>query len=162
MSINLALCRIEVVTPEHLQQWWLRFVRRGIETIMRKTQPDWIPEDVYTKVACGQAAIYILHYDTLPVGFIVAMIQPRMYGAKKDLVVWCGWSLPLGELQQMGICPREAVELEDRLMEHAHTVAAGAKCESVLIYSRRPGMKRRVVKWGYTVGLVRYDLKVGT
>lgn len=148
---------IELVHPDKLHRFW-PFLKRGLDHVIRKTKPDWIAEDVYAKLATNQASAYVVYLRDIPLGFAVACLQKRMYGDKTDLCVWCGWSLPMADLQKMRIAEDEARGYEDQLMHYLKEVARTAHCAACLIYSPRPGMERRAAKWGYKKALVRYDL----
>lgn len=157
--------KIEAIRPDQLHDVW-DFVKRGLERIVTKAKPDWLPEDAYAQVAHGKAVLYLIKKVgalvpvEFPLGFTIAYMQPRNFGSKKDLCLWCGWSLPVKEMLALGVSQAETMTIEHQLFDYMKNVAKETKADSIVYYSPRPGMRKRAEQWGFKPALVRYDLEM--
>jgi hypothetical protein len=150
---------IEVIAPNRLHGYW-SFVRRGLEDIIAKTKPEWIPEDAYSRLSHGEAALYVVSQNAIPLGFAVCYLQPRNYGLKQDLCIWQGWSLPMQTLHDLGVSPSDATRIIEDLFDYLKKVAEHSKAASLTFYSPRKGMQRASAKWGFAPVLTQYSCSV--
>jgi hypothetical protein len=79
------MIEIRVIQPNELKSWW-QFVKPGLETILRKSPEDWIPEDVYTQCFTKSALLWVFVEENRPLGFMVLVVRPE------TVHVWCLWS----------------------------------------------------------------------
>ena len=79
------MIEIRVIQPNELKAWWA-FVKPGLETILRKSPEDWIPEDVYAQCFCKNSLLWIFVEDNKPLGFVVLVVRPEA------VHVWCLWA----------------------------------------------------------------------
>lgn len=80
--------------PTQLHTVW-PFLLRGLHDIIKKTHPDWLPEDVFTGLRTGGATCLILWAGPRPIGFTIYHINQLPFSGKKELFVWCSWTIPL-------------------------------------------------------------------
>lgn len=88
-----------VLTPVKstgLHIYW-PFLERGLNDIIRKTHPDWLPPDVYMALRAEAATAVIVSRGTRLLGFIVWHKQERVFSHILDIFVWAAWALPLRE-----------------------------------------------------------------
>lgn len=84
------------IKPADLHQYW-PFLERGLNDIVRKVKPDWIPPDVYSALRAGSATVAIACRGDHQLGFVIYYRQERSWCNKADLFVWCMWNIPLRE-----------------------------------------------------------------
>jgi len=87
------MMEIRVIQPNELKSWWT-FVKPGLETILRKSPEDWIPEDVYAQCFCKNSLLWIFMEDNRPLGFVVLVVKPQ------SVHVWCLWAAEQNRLQE--------------------------------------------------------------
>ena len=63
-----------MIQPNEIRQWW-PYVKKGLETIQKKSPEFWIPEDVYAELLYQKAMLWVFSESSGPVGFVV--LQPR-------------------------------------------------------------------------------------
>lgn len=61
---------IHIDSKEDLRREW-RYVSRGLHQIIHKTQPAWIPEDIYASVSSGLSSLFLCKDKNLSIGFFV-------------------------------------------------------------------------------------------
>ena len=76
------MIEIRVIQPNELKSW-RQFVKPGLETILRKSPEDWIPEDVYTQCFTKAALLWVFVEESRPLGFMVLVVRPE------TVHVWC-------------------------------------------------------------------------
>jgi hypothetical protein len=88
----------ESVPPGKLHEYW-PFLRRGLETIIKKTKHiRWIPEDVYASLSNSAAVAFLVRQDGKRVlGFFIVHPQNIGFSDRTELFLWAGWTLPLRE-----------------------------------------------------------------
>lgn len=79
------MSEIRAVDPKDIRNWW-GYVKPGLETILRKSPEEWIPEDIYAACLNGGAILWVLMTEDRPQGFWV--IIPR----GESVHVWCAWT----------------------------------------------------------------------
>jgi len=79
------MIEIRNIQPQELKAWW-QFVKPGLDTILRKSPEDWIPEDVYAQCFCKNSLLWIFVEDNKPLGFVVLVVRPEA------VHVWCLWA----------------------------------------------------------------------
>jgi hypothetical protein len=79
------MIEIRNIQPQELKAWW-PFVKPGLDTILRKSPEDWIPEDVYAQCFCKNSLLWIFFEDNKPLGFVVLVVRPEA------VHVWCLWA----------------------------------------------------------------------
>lgn len=87
---------VNLVGPLQLHDAW-PFVKRGLDGIIRKTHPDWVPEDIYAMVRAGQLQLVLLNQEDRRIGFTAYCFNVFPFSGKKELFVLCSWTLPLRE-----------------------------------------------------------------
>jgi hypothetical protein len=141
---------ITQVQPQDLHKFW-RFVRgrkydrgvhaTGLERIVAKVEADFIPEDIYVSIRTGSSMLYMVTRAERRLGFVIMYSQARPFSGKKELFLWCVYSLLLCERQESDNIP-EAIE---QTIEFIKEQARNLGCDSVLHLSSRPGFER----WGF-------------
>ncbi len=71
---------------ENIKASW-GFIRNALECLINKTNPNWLPEDVYMAAMLGQARIY-----TTPDGVIVFKLLTDDLTQEISLFVWAAYS----------------------------------------------------------------------
>ena len=71
------------VAPVDLHKYWNQ-VRQGLEQVRRKSQADWIPEDVYSAIQSGTSTLHVADE-----GFFV--LTPRNDFNGVTLFVWIAY-----------------------------------------------------------------------
>jgi hypothetical protein len=123
------MIEIRVIPPEELKSWW-PFVRPGLQTILRKSPEEWIPEDVYAQCLCKNALLWMYVENNKPLGFMVLVVRPE------TVHVWCLWSAVRDRLQ-------EGSEVFWKTLREANI-------KRVTFDSWRPGWNRVAIKYGFS------------
>ena len=100
-------------------------VRTGLEVIQRRTQPDWIPEDIYCALRNNTAFLYA----KWP-AFVVIQVLLAASG-RTELFIWAAFGV--GEL--------------DENHEGVEDIARDLDCQSITFFSPRKGWAKN--KLGY-------------
>jgi len=87
------MIEIQVIQPNELKSWW-QFVKPGLETILRKSPEDWIPEDVYAQCLSKAALLWVFVEENRPLGFMVLVVR------QETVHVWCLWSAVRDRLEE--------------------------------------------------------------
>jgi hypothetical protein len=87
------MIEIRNVPPAELKHWW-GFVKPGLETILRKSPEDWIPEDVYAQCFCGNSLLWVFVEDNKPLAFTILVARSG------SVHMWCLWSAVKGRLEE--------------------------------------------------------------
>ena len=69
-----------------IKEYW-DHIRHALECVIEKTNPDWIPEDVYMACLLGQARVYLA-----PDGVIVFKLLTDSVTNETSLFVWAAYS----------------------------------------------------------------------
>lgn len=115
---------LQKVDPRYLSDVW-EWVREGCRRIIRKTNDDWFPEDVYTEIRTGAATLYLIYANHERVGFLVTQIWPG-YHAGPRLFVRALW----GE-------PHALAPIENELMLAIANLAKESGCRAIRMNSPR-------------------------
>lgn len=112
------------VDPRYLSDVWV-WIRLGLEAIIRKTRDDWIPEDVYTEIRNGHAALYLIYVNHERVGFIVTQLWPGYHAGPRLFVraLWCE--------------PHTLAPVEQELMDAIRALGRESGCRAVRMNSPR-------------------------
>ena len=116
------------IEPKDLRSWW-KFVRPGLEDILKKSPEYWIPEDIYADCYSGRAMLWIFSVNEAPVGFVV--LEPKV----DSLHCWCGWANSVGHFKSAVECVSEIAK------------AGGSKF--VTFESWRSGWNKVAPKYGF-------------
>lgn len=116
------------IEPKDLRSWW-KFVRPGLEDILKKSPEYWIPEDIYADCYSGKAMLWVFSKDSYPIGF--AVLTQR----GESLHCWCGWANSVGHFKSAVECVSEIAK------------AGGSKF--VTFESWRSGWERLAPKFGF-------------
>lgn len=76
------------VPPHEIKDTW-PMVRKGLERIIEKISPDWIPEDVYMALMCGSSTLHLCYTEDEYDGFLV-LTPVKDYG-QSVLFIWCAY-----------------------------------------------------------------------
>lgn len=117
---------IQVVTDWRPLWPW---VRAGLLEVSERTEPTWIPEDVYAELKSGSAALLTINGDA---GFCVVKRLVDYDGP--SLFLWAMWG------------PGELAPLYDEIMAALDGFARQAECKRIRMMSPRKGW-RRVNGW---------------
>jgi hypothetical protein len=82
----------KIVEPKDIRGYWA-YVRGGLETILRKSPEDWIPEDVYASLVSNRANLWLAVENDQAVGFVVGYVNGETFH------VWCAFGDLQGKLQ---------------------------------------------------------------
>ena len=85
--------QLSEIRPETLHTHW-PFIRSGLDSIVQKVHPDWIPENVFSALATGHANCVLAQRGGKDIGFVVYYRQPRPFSMKPDLFIWAAYSIP--------------------------------------------------------------------
>ena len=138
--------RIEVIDPCHIQRWW-PLVRAGLVTIVEKTKPDWIPEDVYRALRNQTAALWLGYFGTMYVGFAVVNEQQNPFNGDRTLMVWCTYMRVSGYL--------------DSFLRKVLSDAQESGFDVVTFQSPRRGWLRRLFSFGFKPRDTIYECRLG-
>ena len=116
------------INPQELRNWW-KFVKPGLEDILKKSPESWIPEDIYADCYSGRAMLWVFSVDKYPVGFVV------LANRGDALHCWCGWANSVGHFKSAVECVSEIAK------------AGGSKF--VTFESWRSGWERLAPKFGF-------------
>lgn len=108
-----------IVEPQDIRNHW-RFVKVGLEHILRKSPEYWIPEDVYVALVENRANLWLWKENNVAVGFIIG------YLTGENFHIWCAY----GKLS----------DLEKSFSDFEDIVRV--QCKSITFESWRPGWDR--------------------
>ena len=128
------------LNQQGVREMW-GWIREGLDRIQRKTDPDWIPEDVWVDLMAGTAVCRVYRdANNDDVGFVI--LQRMDYKHGTSLFVWC----MVGELAKLK---------DDLLLDlEANARAIGAK--TIMAKSPRKGYARV----GFKVKDIVYEREV--
>ncbi len=98
------------------------WVSDGLWEIIERTNPTWIPEDVYTELKAGQAALMTIEDDR---GFVIVKRLQDYDGP--SLFLWAIWG------------PGELATLYEQIMDELDKFAKAAGCRRIRMMSPRKG-----------------------
>ena len=84
------------VEPADLHSVW-DFVGRGVDAIIKKIEPDFIREDVYTSIKVGGSTLWIATQGDRRLGWFNGYFQRTPFSNRLEFFLWCVWDLPLKE-----------------------------------------------------------------
>lgn len=152
---------IDYVELTTLHDVW-PLLRIGLEDIIKKTQPDWIAEDVYANLRDNAASAYLVRYKGVIVGWFIVCTSLRPFNHKKDLLMWAGWSMPVKERQRRGVDTQGlAIRIERAAFTFCESLAVQHGYHAVAFLSSRSGMRKRAEEWGYATRATRYEKVIG-
>ena len=146
--------RIDMLAPEQLHDFW-PMLKRGLEGILKKAShsPDWQPEDVYAYLRCQKAVAYLAFYRGRYVAFTVCYLNPLPFSGRQELIVWCGWGIPMKERY-----PDDNQDLVwAALWEQMREAARRAGAVRIATLTTRPGYHKQASKVGLTASFTRYE-----
>ena len=117
----------------------LQFVYEEIEEklryIVKKSNSDWLPADVYVGLKTKQADLYIAYEGDKNVGFIVTSTQQN-HGGGPTLFIWAAWQDPKCNYTKNGF------NLLDKLAEEL-------QADNIEFQTSRKGWEKTAPKFGY-------------
>ena len=126
---------------EHVANWrpmW-PMVRVGLEQIIAKTSPSWIPEDVYAELKSGAAALFTVDDHN---AFLVAKRINDYDG--QVLFIWAIWG------------PNEFADSYREVQDELAKIARSLGCSAMRMTSPRRGWRRA----GWTERETIYEVKL--
>lgn len=132
------------VNPAQLHTWW-SFVRTGLETVRRKTKPEWLSEDIYSALRTGSAVLLLAMCGPNPVGFTISYVADIPFSGRKETFIWVAWT----------ISPRDRHpdwDVEAAITNNFDTIVAMARASGVSrlsCLSPRPGFAKWASKFGF-------------
>lgn len=87
----MPLKTFEAITPLQVKQFWPE-IRTGLEAVIKKTNPSWIPEDVYAVVMQGRAWVGVGFQDLEFAGFIVVSSENDQFTGTSSPMIWIAYS----------------------------------------------------------------------
>ena len=128
------------LNPQGVRGMW-GWIREGLERIRRKTDPDWLPEDVWTDLMAGTAVCRVYRDDIGDdLGFVI--LQRMEYKHGVSLFVWC----MAGEL----------VKVKNDLLRDLEETAKTIGAKTIMAKSPRKGYARV----GFKVKEIVYEREV--
>lgn len=112
---------------QHVADWrplW-PWVREGLDGIVEKTHPTWIPEDVYADLKGGQASLFTIGERS---AFFIAKRITDYDGL--TFFIWALWG------------PGELGDIGDDVRDDIETFARSAGCRHIRMMSPRRGWSR--------------------
>ena len=82
--------RVQLVTAG-LREVWPE-LQAGLERVRTASKEPWIAEDVYVKLAQGQAALFTFRRKGELIGFIVLEVMTFPFETERVLSIWIGWA----------------------------------------------------------------------
>lgn len=76
------------VNPSELHDIW-PLIRRGLEIVAKKSEADWIPEDIYMALRQGKSTLHIDYNGDEYDGFVVITETPDYHGL--TLYIWAAY-----------------------------------------------------------------------
>lgn len=123
-------------------------VRNGLEAILRKSQDDWTPEDVYHALRCGAMQLVVgLDAAGAVYGFFITQLNTDLHGAK-SLHIFAAYNT--GGHAVIG-----------DMWPHIHAYANAAGCAKITALSSRKGFARALGKaTGMQAKAVIYEINL--
>ena len=116
-----------LVEPTELRNTW-RFVRPGLEHILRKSPEWWIPEDVYTALSENKANLWLWMEANQAKGFVVGYLHGDTF------IIWCAYGKP-SDIE------KAFQEIEEMVRD---------KCKRITFESWRQGWDKVARKLGFS------------
>ena len=116
------------ISRDELRGWW-PWVRKGLDTVLKKTPESWIPEDLYCDCYENRSMLWVTLVDNKAVGFFV--LQPN----GTNVHIWVAY------LED----PRYLKEG----WEHIKGIVRNGNCETITFSSFRKGWERRAFELGF-------------
>ena len=82
-----------VVPQGELSAWWPK-VRGALDSVIRKTRPSWIPEQIYHVLALGHAWLNLTLWDGEVVGMSIVCRDGDQFAGRTDALILAAWSDP--------------------------------------------------------------------
>ena len=76
-----------LITADALRSAWPR-IRESLDAVLAKAPDDWIPEDVYHAIKCGDAACHLASNDAGFAGILVTTLTHAEFSGTPALHVW--------------------------------------------------------------------------
>lgn len=136
------------IDVKDLGAWW-RLVRPGVENVIEKTRPSFIPEDVYSSLKQDHSWLIVTldKENKEYAGFvIVSRANPDQFSGRQDLLIWLAYSEIKGAVEST--LPK--VELLGKKMGFNYAI----------FHSSRKGWERRAKNLGFKVREVIYSKKL--
>jgi len=137
---------LRVVEPANVRRWW-SIVRHGLEKVVDRTDPDWIPEDVYVALRSGEASLLLGFEDDLYVGFAVVLKRVHPFDGTPVLFIWALYIRTIGKL--------------DALMDLVLANAKQDGFKSLVFQSPRKAWQRRLWARGFKLREHIFECKLG-
>lgn len=128
----------EVLSPLQVKQLWPD-IRPGLDAVIRKTTPSWIPEDVYAVIMQGRAWVMIGRQAGEFAGFVVVSSENDQFTGSAVPMIWIAYS-------------KEKIEgmLEFVLDEVCKLIKAQGG-RQVIMHSPRSGWQKLAPHLGFTL-----------
>lgn len=91
-----------LIQPAGLRAAWPR-VRESLDAVLAKAADDWIPEDVYHSLKCGDAACHIATNDTGYAGILVTTLARAEFSGTPALHVWIAHNAGNADVFEAGL-----------------------------------------------------------
>lgn len=143
------------VKPETLHHFW-PFIDKGLKSVIRKVQPDWIEGDIYAALRGAQANAVIAVRGGHYLGFSVYYKQPRPFSLKPELFIWATYTIPLKERRPNDNVPA-AFQAVWRYLERIAIYGYGTR--SLAWISTRKGFERQ---YGWRPRFMMFSVEVDT
>jgi len=154
--------------PEELHEFW-PFIRRGLEVIKKRIQPNWIPEDVYSMLRANMATCTIAARTPgygesgLPwqprrlLGFGIYSKQFRPFSFEPEGFIWAAWNLPMNEWLPEDDMPATVAATRRHVGIQIQTAYGTNKITWATRYSRA---KAFLAKFGWRPAYVTFQVTV--
>lgn len=131
---------MSAIGVSELDTWWPQ-LKEGLEDLIRKTHPTWMPEHVYYQVKSANALLVVMTHDGEFEGFYVIGRDIDKLTQNTDLLIWIAYSKG----------KKHCVEFGDEMIcafgrQNGFHYAVG--------YSPRLAWARRAERMGYRVRTV--------
>lgn len=138
--------RLFGVESTKLHVWW-PLVRTGLEEIVRRTSPEWIPEDIYASLRQGEHTLLLGYEGELYIGFAIVGRRNSPFSGRPVMFVWAAYT-----------------QVPNRLGPFIEDLLQGAKSQGykdVVFQSPRIGWQRLLKSHGFRLREYIFECKLG-
>jgi hypothetical protein len=154
------------VTRETLHRHW-PFIREGLEAIIARLSlngkkperiPDWIPPDVYDKLANDASRCVLAMRGEKYLGFAIYYKDLRPFSRKPDLFIWAGYAIPFKQRSQTDNVPEAFAAVWRYLVVVAKTTFGTRVIRLMTTPERAKAFRRKI---GCSLDFVSCSVDVG-
>jgi hypothetical protein len=134
--------KLDQIPALKLHEVWPQ-VLPGLEVVIKRTSPEWWPEDVYLSLKTASAFLYLCYTEGEYVGFFILVPKLDEHSGKRSLLVWIAYSRSWGSTTEG--------------LHEIYKMAKSHGFQSVHFYSPRAAWARRLQAEGFRMTEIKFE-----